>query len=255
MFGPIVDSVDGTVETAQTIAQADRQLSKAGGDFAQTSDTSNAVHKRNGHYAATLTTTDTNTLGELVLEVLKTGCAPFWRCYDVLPAQVWDARYVHPLIAQALVYGQLQGGASASGTLPATASSSDDYYNGDLFVAYDGTGANQVAYIQDYVGSSRGMVFADTLVTAFDATTKGVVIPARKIATLAEVADAVLDEVVEGSYTLRQLQRLMSSAAFGKLSGAAGTSILIRDLGDTKNRVSATVDASGNRSAVTLDAT
>lgn len=67
--------------------------------------------------------------------------------------------------------------------------------------------------------------------------------------------DDIHDEVVEGSTTLRQGARLWNSAAAGKLSGAATTTVNIRDLADTKNRVSATVDSSGNRSAVTTDVT
>lgn len=67
--------------------------------------------------------------------------------------------------------------------------------------------------------------------------------------------DDVLDEVVEGSYTLRQYLRGFASALMAKLSGAATTSVVIRDTADSKDRVTATVDADGNRSAVTLDLT
>jgi hypothetical protein len=69
-----------------------------------------------------------------------------------------------------------------------------------------------------------------------------------------EIADAVLDEVVEGAYTARQLLRLYNAVLLAKLSGAATSTNTFRDVGDTKNRVTATVDADGNRTAVTLDA-
>lgn len=46
----------------------------------------------------------------------------------------------------------------------------------------------------------------------------------------------------------------MLSALAGKLSGAATTTVTIRDTNDGIDRIVATVDASGNRSAVTLDA-
>ena len=42
---------------------------------------------------------------------------------------------------------------------------------------------------------------------------------------------------------------------FGKASGGDTTSIKFRDLADTKNRVTETVDANGNRTSVTLDLT
>lgn len=68
-----------------------------------------------------------------------------------------------------------------------------------------------------------------------------------------EIRDAILAAVIEGAVTLQQSLRLANAANGGKLSGAATTTVLIRDLGDTKDRVDATVDADGNRSAVTLD--
>ncbi len=96
----------------------------------------------------------------------------------------------------------------------------------------------------------------DTVVDAIlaDTGTDGVVISA---ATANAIADALLDRTagVETSRTVRQALRLVLAALVGKLSGAATTTIAIRDTNDSKDRVTATVDASGNRSAVTLDAT
>jgi hypothetical protein len=73
-------------------------------------------------------------------------------------------------------------------------------------------------------------------------------------ASLPEVVDGVLDEIVEGTtMTMRQLLRLFAAALHGKVAGAGTTTITFRDLADTKNRISATVDVDGNRTAVTLD--
>lgn len=74
-------------------------------------------------------------------------------------------------------------------------------------------------------------------------------------ALAADAVDEILDEVIEGSTTFRQMLRLFASALGGKLDGAATTTVTIRDLGDTKDRVTATVDANGNRTAITLDLT
>lgn len=70
---------------------------------------------------------------------------------------------------------------------------------------------------------------------------------------VAAALDAIWDEVMTGATTARQTQRLIQAAHGGKVSGASGTPVLIRDIGDTKNVIDATVDADGNRSAVTLD--
>ena len=71
-----------------------------------------------------------------------------------------------------------------------------------------------------------------------------------------ELADALLDRSagVETGLTLRQWLRLGAAALFGKASGLDTTTAVYRDTGDSKNRITATVTADGNRTAVTLDA-
>lgn len=70
-------------------------------------------------------------------------------------------------------------------------------------------------------------------------------------------ADAILDRSagVDTGWTLRQAMRIILSVCAAKLAGAATTTLTIRDMADTKNRVTATVDGPGNRSAITTDAT
>ncbi len=69
----------------------------------------------------------------------------------------------------------------------------------------------------------------------------------------AAAVDEILDEVVEGSLTFRQVLRILLAALAGKAAGGGTTAVTFRDVADAKNRISATVDANGNRSAVTLD--
>ena len=67
-------------------------------------------------------------------------------------------------------------------------------------------------------------------------------------------ADAILDEVVEGTLTVRHILRLLTSFIGAKVSGGGTGTITFRDIGDTKPRITMTVDAdSGDRSAVALD--
>jgi hypothetical protein len=70
-------------------------------------------------------------------------------------------------------------------------------------------------------------------------------------------ADALLDRAdgVETGRTVRQSMRLMLATLVGKLSGASTTQVTIRDSNDTKNRVIASVDSHGNRTAVLVDQT
>ena len=69
----------------------------------------------------------------------------------------------------------------------------------------------------------------------------------------AAAVDAILDDVVEGSLTLRQILRILLAGVAGESTGGGGSTINFRDVADTKNRISATVDANRNRTAVTLD--
>lgn len=100
--------------------------------------------------------------------------------------------------------------------------------------------------------------FLDTEIAAIKAKTDN--LPASPAATgdipsAATIADAVHDEVVEGTTTLRQSIRLANAVLGGKASGLDTTSAVYRDIDDTKDRVAATVDANGNRTAVTRDLT
>jgi hypothetical protein len=66
------------------------------------------------------------------------------------------------------------------------------------------------------------------------------------------VAD-IIAGVADGSYDLQEMMRIMFAALSGKSSGGGTVTLKFRDSGDAKDRISATVDATGNRSAVTLD--
>lgn len=71
------------------------------------------------------------------------------------------------------------------------------------------------------------------------------------------VADALLDraDAIETAWTLRKVTRIAFAALGGKASGLETTTAVYRSGDDTKNRITATVDVDGNRSAVTLDGT
>lgn len=77
---------------------------------------------------------------------------------------------------------------------------------------------------------------------------------AGDIPTANQNADALLDRAsgVETSFTPRQALRLILAALAGKLS-ISGSTVTIRDVNDSKNRIVATTDADGQRTAVTKD--
>lgn len=98
--------------------------------------------------------------------------------------------------------------------------------------------------VQSLVGAvSAGAIDAAAIATgAIDAD-----------ALAADAVDEILDEVIEGTLTFRQALRLFVSSLAGKSAGGGTASITFRDIADAKPRITATVDANGNRTAVTLD--
>ncbi len=72
------------------------------------------------------------------------------------------------------------------------------------------------------------------------------------IAALPSVSD-ILDDPIEGTITLRQSLRVMLAYLAGRASGGGTAIIKFRDQANTKDRITMTVDPSGNRSSVVLD--
>jgi len=72
-----------------------------------------------------------------------------------------------------------------------------------------------------------------------------------------ELGTALLDLAngIETGIPLRKALRAVLASLAGKLSGAATTTVTIRDASDSKDVIIATVDADGNRTAITLDLT
>jgi hypothetical protein len=60
-------------------------------------------------------------------------------------------------------------------------------------------------------------------------------------------------EVIESGFTAAEILRLIASVLAGKSSGGGSSPITFRDLADSKDRITATVDESGNRTEVVKD--
>jgi hypothetical protein len=107
-------------------------------------------------------------------------------------------------------------------------------------------------------GSSLALILEDTG-TTLDTLVKDIPTNAElataldPLPTAAEIADAVHDEVVESTLTFRQMLRIFMSVLTGKSSGGGTTTIIFQDIADTKARITATVDADGNRTNIVTD--
>jgi hypothetical protein len=189
-FGPALDEDDGkTSEAGLTIAQADMQLSKDGGTFAQKSAAGNATHDADGWYYTTLSTTDTATVGELVLQVHVSGALPMQRTYWVIEEAIYD-----------MLYGASALGYIANAPVNVAQISGDGPAADNLEADYDGAGYNKSA---STIGTA----------TALGAS-----------ATSAQLVDDVWDELITGAAhttTNSAGKRLRDLAESGTYSGGA----------------------------------
>lgn len=64
----------------------------------------------------------------------------------------------------------------------------------------------------------------------------------------------IIAGIADGAYDLQEMMRVIFAASSGKSNGGGTNTLHFRDSGDGKNRITATVDADGNRTVITLDA-
>lgn len=102
-----------------------------------------------------------------------------------------------------------------------------------------------------------GTVAGTTVLTALGTLAASINVTGD-VLTTGNVANAILDAVsgVEEGLTVRHALRLIAAATAGKISGAATTTITIRNaVVDDKDRIVATVTSDGDRTAITYDLT
>jgi len=98
-IGPFLSSNDGkTPLTGLTITQADIQLSKNNGAFAQKNESSSATHDTDGWYDVELNGTDISNTGRLVVMVDVPTALPVWQKFEVtlsgtIVPQVWNQSF------------------------------------------------------------------------------------------------------------------------------------------------------------------
>lgn len=217
----MVDSTDHV--TGKTGLTLTITASKDGAAFASISPT--VTERGSGWYSIALTSSHTDTLGDLALHITGTAADPS----DLVILVEGGNTDVD-------VSSRL---ASVSYTAPDNASITTI-----LSDTNDLQTRVPAALVGGRMDSSVGAMAANTFTAsalAADAVT--------------EIQASILAATIEGSITLVQALRLANAALGGKVSGGGTGTELFRDLGDTKNRITATVDSSGNRTAITLDLT
>lgn len=235
---PIYDADGDLVAGA---AGLDSEISKDGGTFADCTNEATQIATSSGIYYLDLTATEMN--ADCVAIIVKTTTSGAKTTVIVLyPMEDSDIR------ANVVQFGGAAGAFASGrpevntthwgGTAVATANVLID---GAITAAKIASDAITSAKIQN--GAITAAKFASGAIDA----------AALAADAAAEIADAVLDEVVDGTRTLRQLARGWTAALLGKVSGMGSNAPKFRDIADSKDVIDATTDSAGNRTAVTLD--
>jgi hypothetical protein len=283
--------------------------SKDGGAFASISPT--VTDRGDGWYNVALTTSHTDTLGDLILHITAVGADPtdvvtaivaasytvqdiasavrteltteLARIDEATSTRLASASYIAPdnstiTSIDTKVDVAVSTRLSAAGyTVPPTAVDNATAVRTELAVELArvdtdvSTRLSSAGYISpDNVSISAIKVKTDLLpgnpaasgeytaaiasvqadTDALQAAVAGLPVPPSTSA----IATAVFGSAVDGATTFAESVRLQNSVLAGKVSGAGTGTEIFRDLADTKNRITATVTSTGNRTAITRDA-
>lgn len=279
LIGPFLDDLDGnTAETALTIANTDIKVWKAGGTTEANKNSGGATHIAAGRYYTVLDATDTNTLGALEINVHVSGALPVRREFTVLASNVYDslvaasdklqvdvaevsgdstaADNLELLLEDSPGYirkGTAQAGAAGTITLDASASSVDDFYNGDLVEILTNTGVGQARIITDYVGSTKVATVGENWRTTPDNTSVFRITPGGNAVSDVNVTqisgDATAADNLEAAcdgdgYNIGGGDIIVASVAGAVEGGVTGT------IADLESVIADSIPADGTRPSI-----
>ena len=252
------DHVSGLTGASPTVS-----LSKAGGSFAAAGGTITEI--ANGFYKIALTATDTGTLGDLAFHCTAASADPTDFIDqvaanilgDTLPANVaqWNGSAVAAPASAGIPDVNLKNiggsavntGAAQLGVNVVGYAAGEDPATLVLDVAASSHNTASTVGAKINAAGSAGDPWSSALPGSYAAGTAGNIL-GNIVGTLLDAADAI-----ETGVTPRQALRYIAAALAGVLSGAATTTVAISAIGNAGTpRISATVDASGNRSAIAL---
>lgn len=185
-IGPFMDATDGvTPETGIGLGTADQaEILKADPTAVVdiSSNTWAAITGADGWYNLTLSTTDTNTLGPMLVIVQDASiCRPVNAEFMVVPAVPYDSLVAGSdtlevdavavsgdttaadnleAAAETIVASTCTTGSSTTSILTNLTEATDDHYNGRTISFRTGNLAGQSATITDYNGTTKGITVA-----------------------------------------------------------------------------------------------
>jgi hypothetical protein len=189
----LTNTADGTNATGKTLAGADLSGSKNGAAFANLAGS--VTELTNGWYYLELAAADLDTVGVLAVLITESGCDPVRAVHNVVATD----QYVTDVIRTATA----QAGAAGTITLDASASATNDLYNGAVIQILSGTGAGQCNTIADYVGSTKVATVQETWATAPDNTSVFAIRPGPRLSAAIAAVQADTDDLQSDMNTVQ----------------------------------------------------
>jgi len=262
-LGYFLDKSDGdSEETGLSIANTNIKIWKWGATTLANKNAGGGTHISNGIYYAVFDSTDTNTLGPAKIFVHMAGAVALEVEIAVVSQQYWDAKYGSSGFSGVALHGDYDAAKTAA---QASALTTVDTVVDAIKAVTDNLPDSGAL---SSLATAAALTTVDTVVDAIKAVTdnlpdSGALSSLATAAALAalnnlSVADITGVEVDNDGtpISLSGAFKLLLAILTGESLGG-GTSILtFRDIANTKNRISATVDENGNRTAIgTRDAT
>lgn len=263
--GPFLDVTDGvTPETALTVTNCTCEMfveANDGSGVTRTALTLSASGGNNdmvhitsdvgGYYDLELTAANLNVLGRMTLSIIDTDVhCPVFHEYMILPATVFDS-LVAGTDTLPVDTTQWLGTACATPTVNGVPEVDVTHWIGTAAATPTNAGVPEVDLTHisgSAVSTSTAQLGVNTVSLSADSITN----TALATTAVTEVVNGILAGVVDGSYTVGDMLYLLGAALGGKVSGMDSNSPVFRNAADTANAISATTDANGNRTAVTL---
>ena len=254
------------VGTDWTPVAGDVKISKDGGAFANIATPPSTVTlSGSAAWTWTLSAAETEAT-EIVIQVIDQDVT------KVIQDQFFRLQTTKAGALQVGVPQVAQSIGDTSIRLDATAAIQTDFYKGSVVTIISGDGANQARIITAYDGSTKIATIDrgwDVALTTGGTRSVFAVFPqglnqpltsgqtTAAVPTTAQIATEIFDtQTVEAGMTFRGALRLMGAVLMGRRSGTgSGTEVFNAAVTNSKARVTATIDGSGNRTNVTTDQT
>lgn len=272
-----VHDINGDAVLGLTDVSFTKRIKKSASVWAAMTVT--VTETENGWYDLALTAVHTNTLGLLSITLTNAGAKQVnlqFRVEAKLTDSLKDisvANIFNEIITGystngtfgKIIKGIAEGWVTAEGSVndPSATTTSfvtdltstvDDFCaQHTIVIIQDGVIKGETSTVLSFNGTTKEIVLEEALTSAPADTTQFIIL-ADHVHSISAIANAVTAAGDIDGYSLEEALKLILATSVGVLAGGATSEITIQAADGSKTRITATVDANGNRSVVVKDA-